>query len=150
MKSGPVEVSINPDSRIISVRTEVFVYQSSLCLDVEVPFIQRVAIGNLAVGSWRIEVNGDDVKEPLPLDIARARSAAPDEALYAPVEDVVLLPDEQSGGHRVVVSGLWPDAPQEQCFDIAKVESRLGPDNVLVVLPIAELHRKGECQVPAN
>lgn len=150
MKSGPVEVNVNADSRVISVKPEVFVYESSLCLELEVPFIQRVAVGNLAVGSWRVEVVGNVVKEPLPLDIARARSAAPDEALYAPVEDVVLLPDERGGGHRVVVSGLWPQAPQGQCFDIAKIESRLGPDNVLVVLPIAELHREGECQVPAN
>ena len=102
------------------------------------------------MGSWKIEVDGNDVKEPLPLDIARARSAAPDEALYAPVEEVVLLPDAQSGGHRVVVSGFWPEAPQGQCFDLARIESRLGPDNVLVVLPVAELHREGECQVPAN
>lgn len=146
MKIGPVEFDINPDSRVISLRPEVYVYQAPYCLPVEIPFVQKVALGNLAEGIWKVEAERFPDIHPLPLVIGKARSAAPDEALYAPVDDVLLMPEPQSQHHRVVVSGRWPQVPEGKCFELVNVSSKLGRDNVLVVLPIAEMKNEGQCQ----
>jgi hypothetical protein len=146
MKSGPVEFDVNRDLRVISIRSEVYVYSPDACLQVEIPFIQKVSLGNLEEGVWKIEVGGNLRRQPLPLVVRHAKSAAPDEVLYAPVEDVLLLPEPQGDGHRVVVSGQWPQASAGKCFELVRIESYLGKDHSLVVLPIAELKNEGECK----
>jgi hypothetical protein len=145
MKQGPVEFSVEKESRRIIIRPEVYVYSSNSCYEIEVPFVQRVALGNLSQGVWMIEVDGGYLNESVPLSVERSTTAAPDDFLYAPVEDVVLLPDAD-GASRVVVSGRWPEAPEGRCFQLKEVITRLGRDHVLVVLPIAELKPSGECR----
>lgn len=151
MKSGPVDVSVDLNNQVISLRPEVYVYSSRLCLNVEVPFIQRVPLGNLPDGQWKIKVeSARAVQESIPLMVQKARSSAPDDYLYAPVDEVVILPEPGREASRVVVSGRWPVAPAGQCFELVRVASKLGADNSLVVLPIAELRPDGQCKNPLN
>lgn len=150
MKLGPVESYVNPDSQVIQINPQVYVYESAACLQVRVPFVQKVQLGNLNSGAWNIAVDGELDVEPLPLSVKKAVSAAPDDYLYAPVDEVVLLPEPKSNLHRLVVSGRWPELPEGACFELVRLESRMGPDNALVVLPIAELRPQEKCSLPDN
>lgn len=150
MKVGPVEVSINADNRNIELKPQVYAYDSKLCAQISVPFVQKVALGNLAAGVWKIEVAEKLDREPLPLVVRHARSAAPDDALYAPVDEVVLIPEAQGALHLVVVSGRWPQAPEGKCFELVRVVNKIGADNVLVVLPLVEIKEDGLCKVARN
>lgn len=145
MKLGPIESYVNQDSQVIEIRPQVYIYDSVACIQVRVPFIQKVSLGQLRQGEWNIQVEGNAAVEALPLSVRKAVSAAPDDYLYAPVSEVVLLPEPRSEVQRIVVSGRWPDMPDGRCFELVRLENRLGPDNALVVLPIAELREQGSC-----
>ncbi|MEY4064688.1 MAG: hypothetical protein RIR26_896 [Pseudomonadota bacterium] len=150
MKVGPVDVSINADSRVVSLKPEVYAYESELCAQVSIPFMQKVALGHLPAGAWKLELPEKLAYEPAPLVVHRARSAAPDDALYAPVDEVVLIPESQGALHLVVVSGRWPEPPEGKCFELVRVANRMGADNALVVLPIVEIKNEGQCKVSRN
>ncbi|MEY4066288.1 MAG: hypothetical protein RIR26_2496 [Pseudomonadota bacterium] len=145
MKTGPVEKSIDTQNKVIRLRPQVYVYRGEPCAQVIVPFIQRVTFGTLKEGEWRIEIDGMPSVNPLPLMISRARSATPDEFLYAPVEEVILLPGALGTRQRLVVSGNWPIITGGGCFVMKQVVTKLGSDNTLVVQPMAELRPPEQC-----
>jgi hypothetical protein len=145
MKTGPVGAKIDRQNQIITLKPEVYVYRGEPCAQVVVPFTQRVTFGTLTSGSWKIVVEDMPAVSPLPLDIARARSAAPDDFLYAPVEEVVLLPAGISNRQKLVISGNWPQIQGRGCFSLKEIRTHLGTDNTLVVQPIAELLPATRC-----
>jgi hypothetical protein len=145
MKTGMVEKTVDPIRRIIRLRPLAYVYKGEPCAQVIVPFIQRVTFGTLHEGTWKIEVEGMPALAPLPLVVKRSVSAAPDEFLYAPVEEVVLLPGTLGIRQKLVVSGNWPVIPARGCFVMKQIRTHLGSDNTLVVQPIAELLPPEQC-----
>ncbi|NBO38639.1 hypothetical protein EBU99_08660 [bacterium] len=145
MKTGPVEKSIDTQKRTIRLRPQVYVYRGEPCAQVIIPFTQRVTFGTLKEGTWRIEVEGMPSVAPLPLVVSRARTAAPDDYLYAPVEDVVLLPGALGSQQKLVLSGNWPLISGSGCFALKRIQTDLGADNTLVVRPIAELQSADQC-----
>jgi len=145
MKTGPVEKTVDVQTQTIRLRPQVFVYRGEPCAQVIVPFIQRVTFGTLKEGTWKVEIEGMPSVAPLPLVVKRALSAAPDEFLYAPVEEVVLLPGNLGTRQKLVVSGNWPIIPARGCFVMKQIRTTLGADNTLVVQPIAELLPAEQC-----
>jgi hypothetical protein len=145
MKTGTVEKMVDSSRKIIRLKPLAFVYKGEPCAQVIVPFIQRVTFGTLNEGTWKIEVEGMPSVAPLPLVVKRALSAAPDEFLYAPVEEVVLLPGALGTRQKLVVSGNWPVVPARGCFVMKQIRTHLGPDNTLVVQPISELLPPEQC-----
>lgn len=145
MKTGPVEKHVDPATQTITLKPMVFVYRGEPCAQVIVPFTQRVTFGTLQKGRWKIVVDGMPSISPLPLDIEEARSASPDEFLYAPVEEVVLLPAAQGARQRLVISGNWPQLTSQGCFSLKEIRTHLGADNTLVVQPISEILPASRC-----
>lgn len=145
MKTGPVGAKIDLQSQTITLKPEVFVYRGEPCAQVVVPFTQRVTFGTLTAGHWKIVVDQMPSINPLPLIVKRAQSATPDEFLYAPVEEVVLLPAGLSNRQKIVISGNWPQFQGRGCFSLKEIRTRLGSDNTLVVLPIAEILPPEQC-----
>lgn len=145
MKTGPVELLIDNQAQIIRLRPKVYVYRGEPCAQVIVPFTQRVTFGTLKEGSWKIEIDGMPSISPLPMNITRSQSAAPDDFLYAPVEEVVLLPGRMGTRQKLVLSGNWPLVPGRGCFVMKEIRTKLGADNTVVVQPIAELLPASQC-----
>ncbi|MEN9809421.1 MAG: hypothetical protein RLZZ488_988 [Pseudomonadota bacterium] len=145
MKTGPVGAKIDTQNQVITLKPEVYVYRGEPCAQVVVPFTQRVTFGTLTAGTWKIIVEDMPAINPLPLEVARARSAAPDDFLYAPVEEVVLLPAGISNRQKLVISGNWPQIQGRGCFSLKEIRTHLGADNTLVVQPIAELLPAARC-----
>ncbi|MFZ9520177.1 MAG: hypothetical protein ACO3A4_06840 [Silvanigrellaceae bacterium] len=145
MKTGPVEKKIDLQNKVITLKVESYVYRGDPCAQVIVPFIQKVTFGTLPAGSWKIEVEGMPSLSALPLIVDHAVSANPDDFLYAPVEEVVLLPGSLGARQKLVVSGNWPQTMGRGCFLLKEVRTKLGADNTLVVQPIAELLPSTRC-----
>lgn len=145
MKIGPVERTIDSQTLTIRLRPQVYVYKGDLCAQVIIPFTQKVNFGTLKEGTWKIEIDGEPNITALPLIISRAQSATPDDFLYAPVEEVVLLPGRLGPRQKLVVSGNWPVVPSRGCFTLKKIITSFGADNTLVVRPIAELLPSTQC-----
>lgn len=150
MKTGPVEKKIDKVNQIITLRPEVFVYRGEPCAQVIVPFTQRVTFGTLQPGQWKIQVEGLPSIIPLPLVIEPARTATPDEFLYAPVEEVVLLPAGLGERQKLVVSGNWPQTQGRGCFALREIRTHLGADNTLVVQPISVLLPASQCSASSQ
>lgn len=145
MKTGPVGRKIDLDTKTITLTPEVYVYRGEPCAQVIVPFTQRVTFGTLSAGTWKIVVEGMPSLNALPLVVERARSAAPDDFLYAPVEEVVLLPGTMGSRQKLVISGNWPHLQGDGCFSLKEIRTHLGPDNTLVVRPISEILPASRC-----
>lgn len=145
MKTGPVEKKIDVMNKTITLRVEAYVYRGEPCAQVIVPFIQRVTFGTLPAGHWKIELEGMPTVSSLPLVVDHAVSATPDDFLYAPVEEVVLLPGGLGARQKLVVSGNWPQTVGRGCFILKEIRTKLGSDNTLVVQPIAELLPFNQC-----
>lgn len=150
MKTGPVGKTINAGTKTISLKPEVYAYRGEPCAQVIVPFIQRVSLGTLPEGEWRISVEGMPAVSPLPLVISKARSASPDDFLYAPVEEVVLLPAMLGSKQKLVISGNWPMLQTAGCFALVDMRVRTGADNTLVVQPISQILPPSRCSVQAS
>lgn len=145
MKTGPVEKQIDSTNKTITLTPKMYVYEGDFCAQVIVPFIQRVTFGHLTEGRWTIKLAENQNIQIQDLNIRRAVTAAPDDYLYAPVDEVVLLPGQLGSRQKLVVSGNWPVSPSEICFELREVRAALGPDNTLVVQPIAEIKAVGQC-----
>lgn len=150
MKTGPVEKKIDVMSKTITLRVESYVYRGEPCAQVIVPFIQRVTFGTLPAGSWKIELEGMPAVSPLPLVVDHAVSATPDDFLYAPVEEVVLLPGGLGARQKLSVSGNWSQTVGRGCFVLREIRTKLGSDNTLVVQPIAELLPANQCSLSSQ
>jgi hypothetical protein len=145
MKTGPVGKTVDHSTRTITLKPEVYVYRGEPCAQVIVPFIQRVTFGTLPEGQWKLSVEGMPTVNALPLVIERARSAAPDDYLYAPVEEVILMPGTLGSRQRLVISGNWPQLQGEGCFTLTEIRTKLGSDNTLVVQPISQILPASRC-----
>jgi hypothetical protein len=150
MKTGPVSKTIDPATRTIALKPEVYVYRGEPCAQVIVPFVQRVTFGTLPEGEWKIIVEGMPSISPLPLVIEKARSAAPDDFLYAPVDEVVLLPGTLGSRQKLVISGNWPQLQASGCFALVEIRTHLGSDNTLVVQPISQILPASRCPRQAS
>jgi hypothetical protein len=146
MKTGPVETRIDHTTQTVTLKPEVYVYRGEPCAQVIIPFTQRVTLGTLQQGTWKILLEGAPAIAPLPLVITHAQSAAPDEVLYAPVDEVVMLPDLQGRLRKLVISGNWPQIPNNRgCFALKEIRTFIGADDTVVVRPIAELLAPALC-----
>jgi hypothetical protein len=145
MKTGPIEKQINSLTQTITLTPRMYVYEGEACAQVIVPFIQRVTFGHLSPGEWTVLIADNRDLKIQAMTIRKAVSASPDDFLYAPVDEVVLLPGLAGTRQKLIVSGNWPVGPVDACFQLKEIRTLLGPDNTLVVQPIAEILSRDSC-----
>lgn len=145
MKTGPIEKILDESSKTIILTPKMYVYEGDACAQVIVPFIQRVTFGHLSPGQWKVLIADNPSLKIQHLTIRKAITAAPDDFLYAPVDEVVLLPGLNGVRQKLVVSGNWPVSTTDSCFRLKELRTLLGADNTLVVQPIAEILDRDSC-----
>lgn len=142
-KTGPVQTVVDEATHSIKINAQAYQYTSIGCAAMMVPFTQSVKLSTLAQGSYTITVEAHPELESPQLTVSQARSADPDDYLYAPVEQVK-LEATSSGGHTVTLSGEYPYM-FVGCMIMDHVKSYVAPGGTLVVLPIARLATDAEC-----
>lgn len=134
-KIGPATATVA--AGVVTVEAKAFLYRSIGCIQMIVPFTQSVKLGIVNTGSYEIKVEDRPNVETVPLAITRARTASPDDFLYAPTA-LVALDETTPGQYAVRIEGEFPYM-FIGCMVMREVRTYVSPGNTLVVLPIAEL-----------
>ena len=148
-KVGEPEVRVRPKEKTIDISATSWNYDGGPCLQVITPFIQVVRAGVLEAGEYRVSYMRDGLmpmSEPLTavLNVRRRTTEAPDDYLYANVENAFIDFDYSAGKQQLVVQGTHP-IWLKGCQVIREVRTYFDPEDVLVVLPITELVEGPEC-----
>ena len=146
-KTGPLEADVNADARTITLRPQVWSYQSPSCATQEmfIPFTQAVSLGTIDAGEYKVVVNDAPAVPARELVVAPAFVSTPDDFVYAPVESASVTRDKATGRvNGVRVSGTYPTM-QGACWVLKEVRATAVKGNVIVVLPISELRKGAAC-----
>lgn len=145
-KAGQVTAEVDEEKRKITVHAKSFLYPTSVCLQMVIPFTESVKLGVLKSGNYDIVVEGSPKAQVLPLSVGVRKSENADDYLYASATSASLAQDE-AGAYSLNLSGNHPQM-FVGCMIIKEVKSYLTPGNVLVVLPIAEAVDDERCIKP--
>jgi len=151
-KVGPLTAEVNEDARIITLSPQTWVYQSVRCetQEIYVPFIQSVALGTLSRGDYKVVVASAPQLDSRDLVVAKATQSTPDDYTYAPVENVEVTRDAESGRITgVEVSGTFSRF-LAGCTKFKELRATITKGNVMVVLPIAEFTPNKPCENPTG
>ena len=134
---GPTGHSVDHQNREIKIWAKAYDYSSRefVCLDVLTPFLLNISVGLLQEGTYTVKVVGLNISQPL--NIAHSTTDSPDEYLYAPVTHTKIstLPN---GMQKVAFSGQFQRLING-CMKLKETKFEITSNNILVVLPIAEV-----------
>lgn len=127
------------ENRIVYVKVIARIYAGTMCAEMTVPYTQTVDLGLLEPGKYKVVAETEEKPSAMGvLPVAMAKSADPDDYLYAPVHDVrVNL--RKDGVANLIVSGTFTNS----CMRLADIRVAIIGD-VIEVLPIMEI-AGGKC-----
>lgn len=133
-KLGQVTAEVDTVNHRIVVHPMTWFYRDGICHEMLVPYVTSVKLGPLPSGEYSVEVSG--LTDNTTLSIAETTAANPDAHIYAPVDTVEWIKDEQ--GRQVIRLSGAPLEVEDGCLVL--VESRLiQSDDTFVVLPITTI-----------
>lgn len=143
-KVGPYQFKVDSAKKQLIVEQFAYHY-TGLCLQMVVPFVQVMNIGLLRDGKYTIvDKTSNRILGVLPVTHSQDPSPEvyPDDYLYAPITDAVVVNDTATSKSTLRLTGTFTD----RCTILRKekVEVRYYP-NVIVVLPIAERTQSRGC-----
>tara|TARA_B100001094_G_scaffold332854_1_gene406881 strand:+ start:1610 stop:2347 length:738 start_codon:yes stop_codon:yes gene_type:complete len=141
---GHAGYDVDHSNHRINVWVTSYFYPNSenVCPNMVIPFVQGIKVGILPVGEYQVTFKGDYTKG-VKLQVTRAKSDTPDDALYAAVENAFVTINEKTGNHQIILQGAYPYW-FEGCQVLKELKLYRQPD-VLVVLPEAELVDDERC-----
>jgi len=134
------EVAINNATRTINI-TPIARYFDIPCVEALIPYNFEVQLGVLPEGEYTITI-GVSAAQPEALTIAEATSAGPDDYLYAPVDQAIVLRDEATGRLTAELSGRFTNTCMT--WDYVRVIDNGKTVNVLPVMKMAAEGPNGE------
>jgi hypothetical protein len=139
-KAAPAKVDVNLSDRVISLTPQAYHYTQGWCLRVLVPYTQTADLGILPAGTYQVvtkDLFGNATRTKT-LTVGVANSANPDEFLYMPVKNAVVVPKPDAPS--VVLVGSYPNS----CMFLQNVRVIHRSSDVVEVLPVAG-YRPGIC-----
>jgi len=123
-KMGPTQVSVDKQTRTVSIDVKAYYTTDVYCLMLYIPFTQAINVGVLQAGEYKIVINRKDTEK---LPIALATRDQPDDYVYATVSNLSRLSQ-----NRFQLQGYLPNS----CSQISEVRVLEEAGNVIAVLPI--------------
>jgi hypothetical protein len=149
-KVGPSKATFDEAKKTITLEASAYYYKGVLCAQMLVPFDGSVKVGMVPEGEYSVVVDGDTQVTEGILNIKVAKTADPDDYLYAPVENISITnPTNESTELGVKVEGNYPFM-FIGCMVLRDVKMSVSPGNVVVIQPIAELVDGPECLAQAD
>lgn len=149
-KVGPAKAAVDEKNKTISVEASAYYYPGTMCAQMLVPFNGSVKMGIMPEGDYSVVVPGDTQVTEADLQIKIAKTANPDDYLYAPVETIKIIGGETTESElSLKIEGTYPFM-FVGCMVLKDVKTSLTPGNVMVVQPIAELVDGPECLAQAD
>ncbi|MFW7379519.1 MAG: hypothetical protein ACOH5I_11970 [Oligoflexus sp.] len=145
---GQTEAKVDHDEKLVKVRATALYYPDIYCLQSITPFLQEVKVGVLKAGDYKVIY---EVTETVTRDfqIQERTTEAPDDHLYAPVENAYIDVNYATGKQVLKLQGHFPHM-LIGCMVMKEIQTYRKPDDVLVVLPIAEIVDGPECDAQAE
>lgn len=124
------KIDVDLSARRIHVTPQALRYAGP-CLDVVTPYSQVIDVGILPPGNYAVSA-GASRRVIGQLPVTMATSAAPDDYLYAPINQAFYR--RNTARHAVILTGEFSNS----CFSFKETKVRVY-QNVITVQPIAEL-----------
>ena len=139
-KAAHAHVTVDRDKKLITVVPQAYVYDGEWCLSVLVPFTDTVDLGILPAGQYHVvEYTQGRMVHDVILPIAQAKTASPDDYLYAPVKNAILKTG--ASGQELVLSGTFAS----DCMELQDVKVLYRTPHIIEVLPIASYKTGTTC-----
>lgn len=133
-KVDSVRAEVNAETKSIRVWQSALLYSGD-CLPIVVPFSQVVNVGLVKEGDYSLW-DGASGAALGKLPVLRSAHSGPDDFLYAPIKDAIVMVDE-AGAKSLKLVGEFSD----RCTEIEEIKIHYYPE-VIVVQPTAR--RTGE------
>ena len=140
---------VDHEKREITLTATTYFYDAQrACLEVLTTFLQPIKVGLLHSGNYSVVMKNNQ----LPMEevvITEAKTEAPDDFLYANVENASLEVDWDTRKQSLKIQGHHPFY-FDGCQVLTEVRAYLSPEDVLVVLPITRIERGQACDDQPN
>ena len=140
-KTAPTEYVVNPDTKVITVRNRAYFYFSSWCAFMMVPYYQTVNLGILPEGRYEVKAEDEQgaAKPAGILPVFYSKTVGPDDYLYAPVNEAILMDKKPNAKRTVLLRGAFTST----CMTLKEVKV-VYRGNVVEILPVAQM-AEGSC-----
>lgn len=138
---GQAQAEVDKATNEIKAYVTAYFYPGAVCAQVEMPYIEPVKVGLLDFGNYSVSVNRRSM--PAEVNVKPSESVSPDDYLYAPVDSADLAIDD-AGNQTLYLTGTYP-LYASGCMVMREIMFERNPDDVLVVLPKAEVTHGPEC-----
>lgn len=141
-KTGPTEVKVDEDKKLIYVKNQVYYYKEAMCIQMRVPYEKVVDVGLIPKGGYKVVfTSGPETKVGFGrIGIEKATTKSPDNFLYAAVNNVDVTVDPQDRSTLVHLTGEFPNA----CMELKEVKyTHYEGTDVIQIMPITELKTAG-------
>lgn len=141
-QTGRSWAEVDHAKKVISVVAMSYRYMGGMeCAQVKTPFIQTVKVGVLKEGDYSVVVKYADGLNAN-LNIRPRTTEAPEDFLYAPVENAKIKTDAATGKQSLSLNGHFPYM-FIGCMKMREIRTSRNGD-VLVVQPVAEIMQNDE------
>ncbi len=140
---GHTVAVVDEASKTVTVSATAYKYPGKFCIQSITPFIQTVSLGIVGEGDYQVVYKNDKAVKSS-LNVARRKTESPDDYLYATVENAYIDVNASSGKQALKIQGHFPMF-FVGCMVIKEVKTVKAPEDVLVVLPIAEIVDNETC-----
>jgi len=141
-KLGPAMYTVDEATKTIEIEALSYQYNGG-CAQILVPFIQSVSVGLLKEGNYNIVVKDRPHTRTASLPVTEAVTSQPDDYLYAPVATVAMV-NTLGLKKGIRIEGEFPML-FHGCMVLKDVRLNVTADDVIVVLPIAEIVHGQTC-----
>lgn len=142
---GKATAEVDLAKKRISLKATALKYPGESCTQSVTPFIETVRLGVLPEGEYQVTYGEKDGVLQSSLKVERRKTESPDDYLYATVEDAYVDINAATGKQALKLRGQFPFF-FFGCMVMKEVRTSLDSNNVLVVLPIAELVGDDVCE----
>lgn len=115
-RTAQPEVTIDQATKKIAIKPMAR-YFDVPCIEALVPYHFDVELGVLSEGAYAVEVEGAAARITEAMPVTEATSAGPDDYLYAPVDEVTVKEDRQTGELTATIKGRFTS----RCFTWSNV-----------------------------
>ncbi len=136
-RAGPVEASVDKDTKTIRIHDHNYFYEGCWCAEVVTPYVRAVDIGILPHGNYSVVVENDEGRtlRKGAMNITLATTLAPDDFLYAPVSEASVSIPTDGSNPKLTLRGNFSNT----CMTLKEIRPTYSPGNVIEVLPIADM-----------
>lgn len=133
-RPGPANAKVDQKNFTVTLDATAYEYPG-ICLQVILPFERTIDLGIIRDGNYKVMQNGQEIAT---FTVAKARSASPDEYLYAPISQAFFR--QEGTASKIALTGEFTS----DCMKLDRVLTHIEP-KVLVVQPVAMMETGREC-----